>query len=74
MLRRYIKFKIITVFSSTSFSVTITLTRTQMMLSVWYLQAFRVRCALLLFTDVKVQLVDNVSGADLHTWGTTVFK
>lgn len=36
------------------------------MLKVWYLQAFWVRCCLLLSTDVKEQLVDNVSGADLH--------
>lgn len=32
---------------------------------VWYLQAFWVCSVLLFFTNVKVQLIDNVPGADL---------
>lgn len=35
------------------------------MLYIWYLQAFGVRWAHLLSTNVKEQLTDNVSGADL---------
>lgn len=36
------------------------------MLHILYLQAFRVRCGLLLSTNVKEQFTNNVSGADLY--------
>lgn len=34
---------------------------------VYYLQAFRVCCVLMLSINVKIQLADDVPGADLYT-------